>query len=136
VTPAAPVTRTDRAAGRSRLFLVALLATVLVMPLSLPWRLSGLGFGAITLYAGLRLLIDLAALRRAGRTSNSWLGVVVGLATATFLMLLLAGQLALYPLFVEQERCVDRAITHLDTERCQAAFEAQRQELLRRFGQG
>lgn len=126
----------SRVLGRTRLFATALIATVVVSMLPLPWRLSGLGFGVIALYTGIRLLADLLALRRAGRTANGWVGVAAGLALSAFLLLMFAGQLALYPLFAEQERCSDRAITHLDASQCQTAFEQRRQEILGRLRPG
>jgi hypothetical protein len=60
----------------------------------------------------------------------------MGLAVTTFMMLLLAGQLALYPLFAEQERCSARAITHIDDEHCRTAFEQRQADLLRRLSSG
>jgi len=126
----------SRAVRRTQLFGTALLATVAVVLLPLPWRLSGLGFGLIALYAGIRLLIDLVGLRRAGRPVGGWTGVAAGLALSTFLLLLLTGQLVLYPLFAEQERCSNGAVTHLDAAHCQESFEQQRQEIFGRLGAG
>jgi hypothetical protein len=125
-----------RAQRRVRLFGTALLATVVVTVLPLPWRLSGLGFGVIALCAGIRLLLDLARLRRAGRPAGGWLGVTAGLAVSAFVLLILGGQLAFYPLFAEQQRCSDRAVTHLDAAGCRAAFEQHRQEIFGRLGAG
>lgn len=133
--PAAP-DPAARALRRARLFGTALLATVVVTVLPLPWRLSGLGFGVIALSAGIRLLVDLARLRRAGRPVGGWPGVAVGLAVSAFVLLVLGGQLAFYPLFAEQERCSDRAVTHLDAADCRAAFEQHRQEIFGRLGAG
>jgi hypothetical protein len=134
--PVLPEAAATRASRRTRLFGISLVATVLVTALQLPWRLSGLGFGAIALYSGIRLLVDLARLRRAGRPAGGWVGVCVGLAVTTFMMLMLAGQLALYPLFAEQERCTARAITHIDAEQCRTAFEQRQADLLRRLQGG
>jgi hypothetical protein len=122
-----------RASRRARLFAIALMATILVAVLPLPWRLSGLGFGGVAAYAGIVLLRDLAALRRAGRPAPGWLGVGVGLGLTSFLLLLYVGQAALYPLLAEQERCLARAVTHLDAAHCRTAFEQRQQEILRRF---
>ncbi|HEY6793650.1 MAG TPA: hypothetical protein VI248_03090, partial [Kineosporiaceae bacterium] len=52
--------RAERAARRIQLFGVSLVSTVLVSGLALPWKLTGLGFGLLTGYAGVRSLADLA----------------------------------------------------------------------------
>lgn len=134
MTAPAPPDTDDPMRRRSRLFGVALLATVVVAALPLPWRLSGLGFAALAAYAGLRLLRDLATRRRAGRPANGWVSVTAGLGLAMFMVLLLGFQVPLYPLLAEQERCLARAVTHLDSDQCRAAFDRRREELLNRFG--
>lgn len=123
----------DRASRRARLFGVTLLATVLVSTLDLPWRLSGLGFGAAALYSGIKLLLDLARLRNEGRPAGGLVGVAVGLAVTVFMMMIFAGQAAFYPLFAEQERCTKLAATHLDSELCRERFQQRQQELIDRL---
>ena len=129
----APTDRAERAAGHTRLFGAALVATLLVTALDLPWRLSGLGFGALTGYAGVRLLTDLRLLRSDGRPAPGRLGVIVGIGLTGLMVLVLLGQVALYPLVADQDRCLAGAITHQDQKLCRQEFERRQQELLRRF---
>jgi len=126
--------RSERAAAHTRLFGVALLATLLVTGgLDLPWRLSGLGFGALVIWSGARLLGDLGALRRAGTPAPSRGGVIVGLGLTALMMLVLLGELVLYPLVADQERCLGGAITHQDQAQCRLDYERRQRELMHRF---
>jgi hypothetical protein len=134
VADTARTTIAVRAAARTRLFSVAVLSGVTVtLAVPLPWRLAGLGFAALAVYTGLRLLADLIALRRAGGEPQGWVGLSAGLALAGFVLLLLAGQAALYPLVVEQERCTATALTHQDERTCRSQFEQRQAELLSRL---
>lgn len=126
--------RADRAAARTGLFAVSLLSMLLVTGLDLPWRLSGLAFGAVTIYAGVRLLVDLHALRQlTGRTPRR-IGVITGIGLTGVMMLVLMGEAALYPLFADQDRCVSAALTHQDRQECRQEFARRQAELLRRWG--
>jgi hypothetical protein len=121
------------AARRARLFGVGLVAMLAVTQLPLPWRLSGLLFGVITGYAGIRLLIHLAALRRAGRRTSGRIGVSIGLALAAVLMLVFTSEAALYPIVAEQDRCTARALTHTDQQHCQDVFQQRQDEIIKRL---
>jgi len=122
-----------RASRRMRLFGAALLAVLVVQLLPLPWRLSGLGFGVLAIWTGVRLLSDLAALHRARQPAPGWLAVSVGLGLTTLVTLLFAAEAVLYPLVSEQERCTSAALTHLDQEQCQQTLEQRVSELGRRL---
>jgi hypothetical protein len=124
----------ERAARNTRLFGIAVLATLVVTALELPWRLSGLAFGGVAVYAGVRLLSDLSAMRRTGRPAPGRVGVIVGIGLTGLLMLLLLGEAALYPWVAEQDRCLARAITHADQEQCHLQLDRHQQDLLRRLG--
>lgn len=128
--------RAERAARRIQLFGVSLVSTVLVSGLALPWKLTGLGFGLLTGYAGVRSLADLAALRRAGLPARGRTGVIIGIGVIGLILLLLLGEAALYPLAAEQERCLTTALTHQDRRACRQEFDRQQQEVLRRFQRG
>jgi hypothetical protein len=126
--------RAQRAAGRSRLLVISLLATLLVTALDLPWRLSGIAFGCLAIYSGSRLLADLFALRREGHRAPGRAGAIAGIGLAGLMLLVLLDELVLYPLVADQERCLARAITNQDQKQCRLDFERRQQELLRRFG--
>jgi len=128
--------RARRTAGRIRLFGAALVAQLLTDLLPLPWRLSGLGFGLIAGWSGIRVLADLAALRRAGRPPHGVVGVIVGLALVTLLAADHLAQLVLYPIVAEHDRCTAAAITHLDGELCEVTFRRQLEELQQRVSGG
>jgi hypothetical protein len=121
------------AARRARLFAAGLIAMLVVTRVPLPWRLSGLAFGVVALYAGIRLLVDLRALRRGGRRLPGRLGVSVGLVLAGLLMLSFLGEAALYPLVAEQDRCRDAALTHQDVDHCQQLLQERQDEIVRRL---
>lgn len=125
--------RAERAAGHTRLFGACVVATLLVTSLGLPWRLSGLGFGAVAVYAGIRLLVDLSELHRTGHPAPGRVGVVIGIGLTAFMMLVLVGQAALYPLVAEQDHCLATAVTHQDRQQCHQQFDRRQQELLRRL---
>lgn len=122
-----------RASRRLRLFGVLLLAMLAVETLPLPWRLSGLGFGLFAIGTGIRLLNDLASLRRGGQPAGGWIGVSVGLGLATLMTLMLMGEAVLYPLVSQQEECIARALTHTAQDQCQQTLEQRMTELGRQL---
>lgn len=124
-----------RVARHSRLLTVALLSTLLVAgTLDLPWRLAAIGFGLVTIYAGIRALSDLLALRRTGHPAPGRVGVILAIGVSGLMVLNLLGEIALYPLFAEQDRCLAGAITHQEQQHCHQEFERRQGELLRRLG--
>jgi hypothetical protein len=138
-TASAPPTLAEigrRASRRLRLFGVLLLAMLAVETLPLPWRLSGLGFGLFAMGTGIRLLGDLASLRRGRLPANGWIGVSVGLGLATLMTLMLAGEALFYPLISQQEDCMARALTHTAQEQCQQTLEQRMAELGRQLQGG
>ena len=128
--------RARQTAGRIRLFGAALVAQLLTDLLPLPWRLTGLGFGLVAGWSGIRVLADLAALRRAGRPPRGAVGVIVGLALVTLLAADHLAQLVLYPIVAERDRCAAAALTYLDGEQCEATFRRQLEELQQRVSGG
>jgi hypothetical protein len=126
----------QRASRRMRLFGALLFALIVVQLVPLPWRLSGLGFGLLAMWTGIRLLSDLAALHRARQPAPGWLAVSVGLGLTTLITLLFVSEAVLYPLVAEQERCTSAALTHLAKEQCQRTLEQRIAELGHRLRSG
>lgn len=122
-----------RASQRLRLFGVLLLALLVVETLPLPWRLSGLGFGVLAIGTGIRLLSDLATLRRGGQPANGWIGASVGLGLATLMTLMLCSEALFYPLVSEQEDCIAGALTYTAQQQCQQTLEQRMAELGRQL---
>ena len=122
-----------RASRRLRLFGVLLLAMLAVEMLPLPWRLSGLGFGLLAIGTGIRLLSDLASLRRGGLPAGGWIGVSVGLGLATLMTLMLVSEAVFYPLVSQQEDCIAGALTHTAQEQCQQTLEQRMADLGRQL---
>jgi uncharacterized membrane protein YgcG len=107
-----------RAADLLPVFAVLVLGALVLQTTPLPGRLVGIPFAAGALWTGARLLHALAVVRRAGRPARGWLAVAIGLGLSTLLLVLLAVQLALYPVIAEDERCRAGATTHQAEERC------------------
>ncbi|MDQ1287577.1 MAG: hypothetical protein QG622_1142 [Actinomycetota bacterium] len=132
MAPPVPPEVVDRAARRFKLFGVALVATLVVAGLPLPARLTGLGFAGLAIWAGIRLLLDLTAVRRAGQPTAGWLTAAAGLGLAVLMFLRFGLEITVYPLLAEQERCLSGAITHQDRDDCRIQFEQRQEEILRR----
>lgn len=94
-----------------RLFLILLLGLIIVVQLPLPFRLGGLVLAAAAGWVGIRLLIAMGTLSRAGTAVRGWPSVIIGLGLTGVLTLVLGVQAALYPIIVEQERCLSGANT-------------------------
>ena len=94
-----------------RLFLILLLGLIVVNQLPLPFRLGGFVLSLALGWVGIRLLIGMSALSRAGAPVRGWPSVIIGLALAGVLTLVLAVQAALYPITVDHERCLSGANT-------------------------
>jgi hypothetical protein len=122
-----------RAASRTRLFGTSLLATLLVSFLPLPWRLSGLAFGMVALWSGVRLLRDLSRLRRLGRPVGGFVGVWLGIGLCAFVMLGYLSEAVLYPMVSDLDRCQAGAVTHLAADQCQQTFDQRVQEIANRL---
>lgn len=125
-----------RASHRLRLFAVLLLALLVVETLPLPWRLSGLGFGLFAIGTGIRLLVDLAALRRAGLAAKGWISVSVGLGLATVVTLTLASEAVFYPLVSQHEQCLAGALTNTAADQCQQTLDQRVAQLGRQLQGG
>lgn len=93
------------------LFLILLLGLIIVNQLALPFRIGGFVLALAIGWVGIRLLIDMSALSRAGTSVRGWPSVIIGLGLAAALTVTLAVQVALYPLTAEHERCLSGANT-------------------------
>lgn len=122
----------ERVREQLRLFLILLLGLIIVSQLPLPFRLGGfvlaLGIG----WVGISLLIGMSALSRSGATVRGWPSVIIGLALAGLLTVLLIGQAIVYPITVDQERCLSGANTLKAKDTCDRIY----QERLRKLTDG
>jgi hypothetical protein len=114
-----------------RLFLTLLLSLLVVSQLPLPFRLGGFVLALGNGWVGIRLMIGMLALRRAGRPVRGWSSVIVGLALSGALTLILAGQTALYPMTAERERCLAGANTLKAEATCNQNYQDRLQKLTR-----
>lgn len=99
-------------------FLVLLLGLIVVSQLSLPFRLGGLALAVVTGWVGIRLLIGMSALGRAGKSVGGRPSVIIGLGLTFVLALTLAYQAALYPIAAQHERCLSGANTQTAADTC------------------
>jgi hypothetical protein len=112
----------ERVRDQLQLFLILLLSFIVVNQLSLPFRLGGFAFSLAMGWVGIRLLIGMSALNRAGIPVRGWPSVIIGLGLAGVMTLILAVQAALYPLTVEHERCLSEANTLRAEAHCEQNY--------------
>lgn len=124
---------TQRARQRIRLFGVLMAALLIVMTLPLPFRLAGIAFAAGAIFMAVRCLGALAALRRLGVRSRGQIGISVGLGVAGVLLLVLAAELAYYPVVVDFERCSAGANTSTAQQACEQRSQQRLNEILDRL---
>lgn len=126
---------TQQARQRIRLFGLLMIALLVVMTLPLPFRLAGIAFAAGAIWAAVRSLAALASLRRLGVRSRGQVGISLGLGVAGVLMLVLAAELAYYPVVSEFERCSAGANTSAAEQQCEQRSRQQLDDILKRLGE-
>jgi hypothetical protein len=124
---------TQRARQRIRLFGLLMAALLIVMTLPLPFRLAGIAFAAGAIFTAIRSLAALAALRRLGVRSRGQVGISLGLGVAGVLLLVLAAELAYYPVVVDFERCSAGANTRTAEKACEQRSQQRLDEILDRL---
>ena len=108
---------------QTRLFLVLLLGLIVVQLLPLPFRLGGLVLALGIGWVGIRLLIGMSALSRAGTRVRGWPSVIIGLGLAVMLSFVLIGEIAIYSIIVDQERCLSGANTLKAKANCEKIYQ-------------
>ncbi len=120
---------------RLRLFLLVTLGLLVVAQLSLPFRLAGILLGVLAGWVGIRLLVRMARLRRAGFRTRGSILVSVGLGLSAVLMFTLVAEAAYYPLAAQLERCRSGANTQTAADACQQAARARINNMVDRLDQ-
>jgi hypothetical protein len=124
-------------AERLRLFLLVVLGLLVVAQLELPFRLAGLALAALAGWVGIRLLVRLAGLRKAGFRTRGSVVVSVGLGLTAVLLFTLAAEAAYYPLASQLERCRSAANTQTAQSACDEAARTRINDMVDRLsGQG
>jgi len=128
--PAGGVGGTNRAAPTAeqvreqlRLFLILLLGLIIVSQLPLPFRLGGLVLAVAIGWVGIRLLIGMSALSRTGTKVRGWPSVIIGLGLAGILTVVLIGEITIYSIIVDQERCLSGANTIEAKDSCNEIYQ-------------
>jgi hypothetical protein len=120
---------------RLRLYAVVLVGLIIVAQLPLPFRLGGIALGLGALWIGVRLLLRMARLRRAGGRPRGAVPVSVGLGLAAVVLLLLVAEAAYYPLAADLDRCRSQANTKTAQAACERDAKSRIDELVNRFSQ-
>jgi hypothetical protein len=110
---------------QTRLFLVLLLGMIVVQLLPMPFRLGGLVLALGIGWVGIRLLIGMSALSRTGAKVRGWPSVIIGLGLAVLLAFVLIGEIAIYSIIVDQERCLAGANTLKARANCEQIYQEQ-----------
>lgn len=119
-----------RAASRRVLhFGLLMLATLLTSTLPLPWQVATLGFAVLALVVGVRALVQVW---RSGLRGALVSVLAVGLAFAAMLAASTAGLIALWPVQMERQECLQGALTISATERCESDYRDALDDLLER----
>ncbi|HEY8719113.1 hypothetical protein, partial [Pengzhenrongella sp.] len=109
-----------RAASRLVMhFGLLLLASLLTSALPLPWQAASLGFMVAALVVGIRAL---SAAWRAGVRGVLVPMLAVGLALTALMAMVMASLLALWPIQLARQDCLQGALTISATEKCQVDF--------------
>ena len=103
---------------RLRLFIIMVLGLLLVSQLPLPFRLAGIALGLAGGFVGIRVLIGLAEMRRAGMGARGVVFTLFGLGLTGMLLLVLVSQAVYYPVVSDLEKCQARANTEAADQAC------------------
>ncbi len=107
-----------RALRLTRLFGVLVVSSVLVATLPLPWQASALVFALAALVVGVWALVVSSRARSRGVTPMIGVGVVIALSWS----LLLAVQLAVWPVSQAKQECLQGALTITAKNACNAQY--------------
>lgn len=102
------------------LFGLLLLATIVTGSLPLPWQAGSLGFVVAALVVGIRAL---RSVRRAGVRGGLVPLLAVGLAFTALLSLGTVGLLALWPVQLDRQHCLQDALTISANDKCQTDYQ-------------
>jgi len=111
-----------------RLFLILLIGMIVVNWLPLPFRLGGLVLAVANGWVGIRLLVMMSALSRTGARVRGWPSVIIGLGLTGVLTLVMIGEIAIYSIIVDQERCLSGANTLKARANCERIYQEQLKE--------
>jgi len=111
--------RAERTRERLRLFVVLVIGLLIVSQLQLPFRLAGIVLGLWAGYLGVRVLIGLAEMRRAGLGARGLVFTLFGLGLTGMLLLVLVSQAVYYPVVSDLEACQARANTAQAEKLCE-----------------
>ncbi|NCT89588.1 hypothetical protein GXB85_01270 [Cellulomonas sp. APG4] len=119
-----------RAASRRVLhFGLLMLATLLTSTLPLPWQVATLVFAVLAFVVGVRALVQVW---RSGLRGALVSVLAVGLAFAALLAASTAGLIALWPVQMERQECLQDALTISATEKCESDYRDALDALLER----
>ncbi|GLY13108.1 hypothetical protein Kisp01_01240 [Kineosporia sp. NBRC 101677] len=107
-----------RTRDRLRLFIIMVIGLLIVTSLALPFRLAGIALGLAGAFVGIRVLIGLAEMRRAGMPARGVVFTVFGLGVTGLLLLILLTQAVYYPVISDLEKCQSRASTDTAEKAC------------------
>ena len=116
--PPADPEGTARATSLTRLFAVLVLASVLVDTLRLPWQAAALPFALAAIVVGVRAIVVAVRARSRGLVPV----LAAGLVIASSLTLLLSIQLALWPVSLERQGCLEGALTIGARNACETQY--------------
>ncbi|ACQ81259.1 hypothetical protein Bcav_3014 [Beutenbergia cavernae DSM 12333] len=125
----APTPEDARAFARSvGLFALLVLGAMLAGTLRLPWLVIAPVVAVAAIVVGVRALL---AGRRLGSRGAMAL-LAVGLVLSTMFLVSSASTLVLWPVQVERQECLDRALTHGARDACEATYTENLNDLLDR----
>ncbi|GAA3616773.1 hypothetical protein GCM10022223_36610 [Kineosporia mesophila] len=104
--------------SRLRLFMIMVLGLMIVAQLELPFRLGGIPLGLAAGWVGIKVVIGLAEMRRAGLGSRGIIFTLFGLGMTGYLMLILVAHAVYYPAVSDLEQCQARANTESAQQIC------------------
>ena len=111
-------------------FALLLLATVLTNVLPLPLQAASLGFALAALVVGIRTL---RFAWRAGVRGRLVRALAVGLTFTALLSVAIASPLAVWPVQLARQQCLQRALTIAATQNCQLDFQRTLNERLQQL---
>jgi Zn-dependent protease with chaperone function len=118
-----------------RLLTLLLIGLLVVLTVSLPFRLGGIVLAVGGIWTSVRVFRGLSAARRAGRPARGAVGAGLGLGMSVVLLLLLVMQAATYPLVAELERCREAAATRTAAEACRQDAQNRVDDWVRRLSE-
>lgn len=112
---------TARAAARLvRHFVLLALAAMVTVPLPVPWQIASLGFAVTAVVVGVRAL---RVAWRPGLRAQLAPLLIIGLSFTVLLAVLMSATVALWPVQLERQACLNRALTVGARTACERAYE-------------